>query len=96
MNNNIKNQIIVFFIIFFVALFLMLAICSLFFKSSSVEQIVKLSKTGCPNSKDMNLRFEKLYKRFGNGKSVPFIFIDGTPLVWEEIYCNMDHLLEDK
>ena len=61
----------------------------------TAEEIVELSSKGYPKSEDFNTRFEELYKKFGNGKAVPYKFIDGTEVLWEEIYANMDHLLEE-
>lgn len=47
---------------------------------------------------DLNDRFEKLYKKFGNGKEVPCKFYNGqeSSLFWRNFLTNIDRLLEDE
>ncbi len=58
------------------------------------KEIADIVTKRCPQAEDINVRFERLYKRFGNNKTVPFEFVDGDVINWKQIYRNFDYLLE--
>jgi hypothetical protein len=62
----------------------------------SSEEIAELSTRGCPKSADLNSRFENLYKKFGEGKAVPYKFCAGDPINWNKIYYNIDFIIEEE
>lgn len=46
-------------------------------------------------AKEINMRFEKLYNLINKRLSVPFEFVNGTEIKWEEIYYNFDYLIQE-
>ena len=58
-------------------------------------QIAGLVSYQSPKSNEMNIRFEKLYKKFGNDKKIPHIFVEGSLFSWQEIYDNIDYLIKE-
>jgi len=60
----------------------------------SPKQIAEIATRGCPQSADLNKRFDDLYKAINKDLRVPHVFNAGDAIDWDKIYCNIDYITD--